>query len=232
MSVSIAILVSYLIGAVPTAYVVARQRKGIDIRKVGSRNMGAMNVLYNVGVAEGILVLAVDFAKGLLAVFIARWLGESLNIQMLCGAIAILGHMYPVFLKFKGVVPYVVFRPLQMLANRGFDTRDILCLHTLIDIPVTFDCSQSCLGKVHSLDPVSEHVTPQQVAEFHKPGASARTDEDFVEFGIAGYNPGVISFTNIPFRLNNIFLQCHLAGLQTFLLSLKLDDLSFQVIDL
>ena len=102
MSLLIAFLVSYVIGAVPTAYLVGRWRKGVDIREVGSRNMGAMNVLYSVGVVEGLGVLTLDFAKGFLAVFIARWLGESLSIQMVCGAVAILGHIYPVFLRFKG----------------------------------------------------------------------------------------------------------------------------------
>ena len=56
----IAIICAYLIGSLPSAYIVGRLRKGVDIRDIGSKNTGAMNVFYKVGFAEGILVLAVD----------------------------------------------------------------------------------------------------------------------------------------------------------------------------
>jgi glycerol-3-phosphate acyltransferase PlsY len=97
-----AIVSSYLIGSFPTPYVVGRLRKGIDIREVGSRNMGAANVMYQVGLAEGILVLIVDIGKGAAAVLLARWLGAPLPIELMAGAAAVLGHAFPVFLKFRG----------------------------------------------------------------------------------------------------------------------------------
>ena len=99
---AIAIIISYLIGSFPAAYLMGRFRKGIDIRKVGTRNMGAMNVIYNVGMAEGILVLFIDAIKGAAAVFLARWLGTPLEIQLAAGAVAVIGHGFPVFLKFRG----------------------------------------------------------------------------------------------------------------------------------
>lgn len=99
---AIAIVCSYLLGSFPTAYIIGRLRKGIDIREVGSRNMGAMNVIYNVGTADGILVIFVDAIKGAAAVFLARWLGAPLEIQLVAGAVAIIGHSFPVFLKFRG----------------------------------------------------------------------------------------------------------------------------------
>ena len=102
MTAAIAIIVAYLIGSFPTAYIVARLRKGIDIRTVGSRNMGAMNVGYQVGVPEGILVVFVDVAKGALAVFIAAQLGEPQIIQFVAGGAAVIGHAFPVYLKFHG----------------------------------------------------------------------------------------------------------------------------------
>lgn len=102
MNAAIAIIASYLIGSFPTAYIVTRLRKGVDIREVGSRNVGGMNVIYSVGVAEGILVLAIDMGKGALAVFLARWLGASLIIQLSSGVAAVVGHAFPVFLKFRG----------------------------------------------------------------------------------------------------------------------------------
>ena len=66
---ALAISVSYIIGSFPTAYVVARLRKGVDIREIGTRNMGAMNVLYKIGIAEGLVVLTTDIGKGAAAVF-------------------------------------------------------------------------------------------------------------------------------------------------------------------
>ena len=99
---AIAIICSYLMGSLPTAYIMGRLRKGVDIRQVGSRNMGAMNVIYTVGIAEGILVLLIDMAKGAAAVFLARSLGTPTIIEFSAGAAAVIGHSFPVFLKFRG----------------------------------------------------------------------------------------------------------------------------------
>jgi glycerol-3-phosphate acyltransferase PlsY len=98
----IAIVCSYIIGSFPSAYVAGRVRRGIDIRNVGSRNMGTMNVLYQVGVAEGILVLLIDGAKGIAAILLARWLGLPMPIQLGAGVAALMGHRFPIFLKFCG----------------------------------------------------------------------------------------------------------------------------------
>lgn len=100
--IAIALISSYLIGSLPTAYVVGRLVRGIDIRQVGSRNMGAMNVFYNVGIAAGLLVLAVDIGKGAAAVFLAYWLGLPLIVQLIAGALVVIGHAFPVWLRFRG----------------------------------------------------------------------------------------------------------------------------------
>ena len=99
---AIVIICAYLMGSLPTAYIMGRLRKGVDIREVGTRNMGAMNVIYTVGMAEGISVLLIDVAKGAAAVFLARWLGTPLIIEFAAGAAAVIGHSFPVFLKFYG----------------------------------------------------------------------------------------------------------------------------------
>lgn len=101
-AIAVAIIAAYLMGAFPTAYIVARLRKGIDIREVGSRNMGATNVLYEVGIPEGLFVFCVDVGKGAAAVMLARWLGASFTVQMAAGGISVVGHAFPVFLKFRG----------------------------------------------------------------------------------------------------------------------------------
>jgi glycerol-3-phosphate acyltransferase PlsY len=98
----VSILAGYVIGSFPTAYIVARLRKGVDIREVGTHNLGAMNVFYKVGFAEGMLVLAVDIGKGAAGVALARLLDAGLIVQMLAGIAVVLGHGFPVFLKFRG----------------------------------------------------------------------------------------------------------------------------------
>ena len=93
---------AYIIGSFPSGYIIGRLKKGVDIRDVGSRNMGAMNVFYSVGFKEGLLVLALDIVKGALAVAVARLLGSPILGQLLAGAAAVLGHSYSIFLKFRG----------------------------------------------------------------------------------------------------------------------------------
>jgi glycerol-3-phosphate acyltransferase PlsY len=107
-NIVIAIIVGYVFGSFPAAYLADRLRKGIDIRHVGSRNMGAMNVFYQVGPAEATLVILADLSKGIGAILLARWLlGKDLisPFDLLTGltaTAAIMGHIFPVFLKFRG----------------------------------------------------------------------------------------------------------------------------------
>ena len=98
----IAIIIGYLLGAIPTAYIVARLRKGIDIRDVDVGNMGGGNVLRQVGIWEGALVIVVDMAKGAAAILIAQAMGISLPWVLGAGFAALLGHNYPVYVGFRG----------------------------------------------------------------------------------------------------------------------------------
>ena len=100
--IALAIIGAYIIGSFPSAYIAGRLRGGIDIRQTGSRNMGAMNVFYKVGFVEGLLVLAVDIGKGAAAVALARFLGVPEVFQLLAGVAVVLGHSFPIFLKFRG----------------------------------------------------------------------------------------------------------------------------------
>ena len=99
---ALALVLAYLIGSFPSAYIVGKLSKGLDIRQVGSRNMGAMNTFYKVGFWWGILVLALDIGKGALAIGASIWLGAHLYVHMGAGVAAVIGHNLPVFLKFKG----------------------------------------------------------------------------------------------------------------------------------
>src|SRR5713226_2896418 len=105
-------LAAYLLGSVPTGYLVARAR-GIDIRTVGSGNIGATNVFRYLGKPAGIFVLLADALKGLLAVIvlsklIGGWFYPNADVlerewfEICAGASAILGHNYTCWLYFKG----------------------------------------------------------------------------------------------------------------------------------
>ena len=99
---TVAIVCGYLFGSIPSGYIAARLKKGIDIRSVGTRVTGALNVYYEVGHAAGVLVLLADIGKGMGAVLLARWLGVDMIFQLLAGLAAVLGHIFPIFLKFHG----------------------------------------------------------------------------------------------------------------------------------
>lgn len=100
--IALAIIIAYLLGSIPSAYIVGRIQKDTDIRETGSRNMGAMNVFYSVGFWWGMLVLVADVGKGAAAMGIASALGVSEVVQFIVGVTAVLGHAFPVFLRFRG----------------------------------------------------------------------------------------------------------------------------------
>ena len=98
----LSVVIGYLLGSIPTAYVVSRTRKGVDIRNIGSGNMGAANVMREIGIYEGILVGLVDIAKGAGAILIAQALDISGVWVLGAGFAALVGHNFPVFAGFRG----------------------------------------------------------------------------------------------------------------------------------
>jgi glycerol-3-phosphate acyltransferase PlsY len=104
MSAGMAVLVlaaSYLIGSIPFSYLVAR-RAGVDVRKVGSGNVGATNVLRSAGRTAGIVAFVLDASKGAVAALLAQRFVPGGLLPPLAAALAVLGHMYPVWLGFTG----------------------------------------------------------------------------------------------------------------------------------
>lgn len=95
------IILAYFIGSIPFGFLVAR-RRGVDIRAAGSGNIGATNVARTLGAKIGALVLAFDFAKGAVPVLIAQFAANSNWLPVLAGLTAILGHMFPIWLRFSG----------------------------------------------------------------------------------------------------------------------------------
>ncbi|MEL7561697.1 glycerol-3-phosphate acyltransferase [Dehalogenimonas sp. 4OHTPN] len=102
LSIVTALITAYLVGSIPLAYLMGRWLKGIDIRQVGTKNMGTMNTFYEVGFWPGMLVLTVDISKGAAAVAVARLLETPQIIEFLAGIVAVMGHVLPVWLRFKG----------------------------------------------------------------------------------------------------------------------------------
>lgn len=100
-----AIALSYLVGSIPFGLVLVRLVMGIDIRSVGSGNIGATNAARAGGRALGLTVFLCDFAKGWLApAVLARELGRAGDdrLAVACGAAAVLGHCFPLYLRFRG----------------------------------------------------------------------------------------------------------------------------------
>jgi len=101
MRIVIAIALGYLFGSIPFALLLTRPR-GIDLRHVGSRNIGAANVLRTAGVVPAIAVMLLDGAKGAMAVVAARLMSDDPAVVMTAGLAAIVGHVYPAWLRFRG----------------------------------------------------------------------------------------------------------------------------------
>jgi hypothetical protein len=101
MTFALVLAASYLLGSIPFSYLVARLR-GVDVRTVGSGNVGATNVMRNVGKTAGLAAFALDAAKGAAAAVIAQRVGLGVGLAALAAVAAIFGHMYPVWLGFRG----------------------------------------------------------------------------------------------------------------------------------
>ncbi len=95
-------LLGYLIGAIPTAYLFARFAMGRDIRSVGDNNSGAANVYREIGPRAGLACGALDIIKGGVAVIVVSVIDDDIGTEMFAGITALIGHIWPVFLRFRG----------------------------------------------------------------------------------------------------------------------------------
>jgi glycerol-3-phosphate acyltransferase PlsY len=120
----LAVLLAYLIGSIPFGLFIVRLMTGNDVRESGSGNIGATNVLRTTGRAAGVLTLVLDIAKAFLAVWLADRLSGGSTLWTSFAAFAVLlGHAFPVWLKFKGgkavatfVGAFAWLTPLPLLA--------------------------------------------------------------------------------------------------------------------
>ncbi len=95
------VILAYLIGSIPVGVILSRA-KGTDPRNVGSGNIGATNVMRAAGKVTGILTLAGDVLKGLIPVVVCKQTGQPDMIVAAAGLAVFVGHLFPIFLKFKG----------------------------------------------------------------------------------------------------------------------------------
>lgn len=111
MHAALAVGLAYLVGSIPTAYLAGRWLKGVDLRTVGSGNLGATNVHRNLGRGAAVVVLVIDFLKGALPAAVLPGLIEQagaggtdahLWVGLGCGVAAVAGHARPIFLLWKG----------------------------------------------------------------------------------------------------------------------------------
>lgn len=102
----LSLLLGYLLGSIPSGFLAGRWCKGIDLRTIGSGSTGATNVLRSVGKGPALVVFLVDVAKGAAAVLLARALSQDASlanwIEVGAGLAALAGHIWPVWLGFKG----------------------------------------------------------------------------------------------------------------------------------
>jgi len=132
-------VLAYLLGSLPSAYVIARMVKGVDVRRVGDGNVGARNTFRQIGRWAGVAVGAIDIAKGSMAVLIAKRAGLDELWVLAAGGMAVLGHDFMLFLGFQGgqgmatsigvllvILPWLTFTGLCIVAvmyllRRNFD---------------------------------------------------------------------------------------------------------------
>lgn len=95
------LIIAFILGSIPFGIIIAKA-KGVDLKKVGSGNIGATNVLRSLGKCPAALTLLGDILKGTVAVALGKYIGVGLIYEGLIGVFAILGHNFSLFLRFKG----------------------------------------------------------------------------------------------------------------------------------
>jgi len=121
----IAVVAAYLVGSIPFAQLLSR-RRGVDLRRVGSGNVGASNVLRTLGVRPAVVAMMLDAVKGTVAVLVAQRLTNGVAAPVMAGLASMIGHVYPVWLRFRGgkgvataAGAFAVLTPVAVAAAMG-----------------------------------------------------------------------------------------------------------------
>jgi len=147
------VILGYLLGSIPTGYIAGRIFKKVDIRRVGDGNMGAQNAFRQLGAKIGIAVGLIDAGKGALAILIAQAVNLPQIAVLLAGAAAVIGHNWPVFLRFRGgrgeattigVLLTTITQPMLILAAPAILTlviwRNVILASAVLFVPLPLVC--------------------------------------------------------------------------------------------
>jgi glycerol-3-phosphate acyltransferase PlsY len=147
------VILGYLLGSIPTGYIVGRIFKKVDIRQVGDGNMGAQNAFRQLGAKTGVAVGLIDAGKGALAILIAQLANLPQIAILLAGAAAVIGHNWPIFLRFRGgrgeattigVLLTTITQPMLILAAPTIATlviwRNVTLASAVLFVPLPFVC--------------------------------------------------------------------------------------------
>ncbi|MFC1892775.1 glycerol-3-phosphate acyltransferase [Chloroflexota bacterium] len=147
------VVLGYLVGSIPTAYVAGRWLKGKDIRRLGDGNMGAHNAFNQLGARAGLAVFCIDVGKGMLAIFVAQAANNSQLWVLFAGAAAVMGHNWPLFLGFRGgrgeattigVLLSVITQPMLIVAGPALATlvikKNVIAASCVLFIPLSLVC--------------------------------------------------------------------------------------------
>lgn len=147
------VILGYLLGSIPTAYIAGHVLRGVDIRQVGDENMGAANAFHQLGAKVGVVVGIVDAGKGALAVLIALAANLPQPIVLLTGAAVVVGHNWPVFIGFRGgrgesttigVLLATITQPMLILAGPALLAllifRNVILASCVLFIPLPLAC--------------------------------------------------------------------------------------------
>lgn len=102
MTVVLLVILCCFLGAIPSALIIGKLVRGIDIRDYGSGNVGTTNALRTLGIGPSIVVFVLDFGKGTLAALIGLNLGGSMAAAVACSLAAVIGHNWPIYIRFRG----------------------------------------------------------------------------------------------------------------------------------
>jgi glycerol-3-phosphate acyltransferase PlsY len=146
------VILGYLLGSIPTAHIIGRIRK-VDIRRVGNGNVGAQNAFKQLGPKTGVAVGFIDAAKGALAIVIAQLANLPQIAVLLAGAAAVVGHNWPLFLRFRGgrgesttigVLLATITQPMLILATPSLlalvISRNVILASAVLFVPLPFVC--------------------------------------------------------------------------------------------
>ena len=147
------IVLGYLLGSIPTAYIAGRLLKGRDIRQMGDGNIGAQNAFRQLGAKIGTAVFFIDAGKGALAIIIAQAVSLPQLAILIAGVAAVIGHNWPVFLGFRGgrgeattigVLLTLITQPMLILAGPALATlvikKNVIAASCVLFIPLPLVC--------------------------------------------------------------------------------------------